>query len=195
MIDHTIHFLTEYLNKELKLLYGIDEDKAVMGNLVDPNGEQAMEVTNKVVVTLVSMEHVTGSKVQGGHKRISVAGVAQQNEPVRMNLYIMVAANYQSKQYHEALKMLTTVLGIFQTTNNFPRVAFPNMHPTIEKLSLEIVNLSLQEQVGIWNSLGAKYVPSVMYKLRLATVDLQRVDAIIPEIAGLASKARKKKDE
>lgn len=193
MIDHTIHFLTTYLNKELQLLYGIDEDKAVMGNLVDQDGVSATEVMNKVVVSLISMEQVTNAATpKGGRKALSMGGIAKSSEPVLMNLYIMFSSNYESKHYHESLKMLSSVLGIFQTTSSFPQISFPDMHPSLEKLNLEIVNLSLQDQLGIWNSLGAKYVPSVLYKLRLVSVDLERIDSILPEIAALASKARKK---
>ncbi|MCH2233059.1 MAG: DUF4255 domain-containing protein [Crocinitomicaceae bacterium] len=196
MIDHTVNFLTEYLNTELQLFFGLDEDKVVMGNLVDPNGESSNEVLNKVVVSLVSMEHVTNANyAKGGKKTLSIGGIAQNNDPVLLNLYIMVSANFESKQYHEALKMLSTVIGIFQTTNVFLRAAFPNIHPSMEKLSLEIVNLPLQEQIGVWNSLGAKYVPSILYKARVVTIDLQRIDNILPEIKGLASKNVKKNEE
>lgn len=51
MIDHTFHFLTEYLNTEFKLLYGIDEDKVVMGNLVDPDGNTAASDQQDCVIT------------------------------------------------------------------------------------------------------------------------------------------------
>lgn len=91
--------------------------------------------------------------------------------------------------------MLNSVIATFQVTNVFPKVEFPNMHPTIEKISLEIVNLPLHEQIGVWNNIGARLVPSILYKLRLVSIDMERIDGILPEIGGLASKALKKNED
>lgn len=190
MIDQTIDFLTEHVNKELRLIYGIDEDKAVMGNLVEPGGNPAQEIINKVVVTLLGMEQITNAP--GGPRAFTNGGIVKKNDPVLLNLYLMFSANYETKRYQEALKMLSTVMGIFQANSVFPKTSFSNVHPAVDRVSLEIVNLPLNEQMGVWNSLGAKCVPSVMYKLRLVAIDVDRVDGIIPEITGLSSRAAKK---
>jgi len=47
----------------------------------------------------------------------------------------------------------------------------PSLDPKIEKLSVEMVNLSTEKLNNLWATLGAKYIPSVLYKLRMLSFD------------------------
>ncbi len=192
MIEQAMFFLSEFLNIELKTTFGIDEDKVIVSGLADPDGSISQSVNNKVVMSLVNLEHIANSGEQGGAISLGKGGFAKKGAPIRMNMYVLVSANYDSSNYMEALKMLSSVIGIFQATSFFERKSNPNMHATLDKLSLEIVNVPLKEMSGIWSGVGSKYVPSVLYKVRSVTIDRSRLDGIIPEIAGLVSKADKK---
>jgi hypothetical protein len=49
-------------------------------------------------------------------------------------------------------------------------------------------NLSFQEQNNLWGSMGAKYVPSVLYKVRMVTIDEGSIVLEVPEIGKVADK-------
>jgi hypothetical protein len=61
----------------------------------------------------------------------------------------------------------------------------------MDKLSVEMVNLSLQEINNVWSVLGAKYMPSVAYKIRMLVIQenwmAERVSAVTapsPQVKG-----------
>ena len=45
----------------------------------------------------------------------------------------------------------------------------------IEKLMLDPISLSFEQQNHLWATLGAKYMPSVMYKCRMLTFREEQV--------------------
>jgi hypothetical protein len=56
-------------------------------------------------------------------------------------------------------------------------------------LAFEVETLNYQEQSHLWGAIGAKYMPSIVYKLRLLTLDAQAVDAVIPGVHGIDARA------
>ncbi len=83
----------------------------------------------------------------------------------------MLAANPGADNYVAALRRLSQAIVFFQGTSFFDRIKFPTFPPEIEKLTVELFSLSLEQQNQLWASLGAKYFPSVVYKLRLLVMD------------------------
>ena len=45
------------------------------------------------------------------------------------------------------------------------------MDPKLENLSIEIVDMSMDALSNLWSMLGAKYMPSVLYKIRMLHFD------------------------
>jgi hypothetical protein len=41
----------------------------------------------------------------------------------------------------------------------------------VEKLTLDLNTLSFQDMNNLWGILGSKYLPSVLYKLRLISIE------------------------
>ena len=53
----------------------------------------------------------------------------------------------------------------------------PGLDPRIEKLIVELYSLSFEQQHHLWGILGAKYLPSVMYRVRMITIqEAQAID-------------------
>ena len=98
---------------------------------------------------------------------------------------MLAAANYNAENYNEALKLLSTVIGVFQSQPYFEKADFPNMEAPLEKLTFEIFNLPINELSHIWNGIGAKYVPSLIYKVRMITIDQDAKTDFIPDTTGL----------
>ncbi len=55
----------------------------------------------------------------------------------------------------------------------------------IEKLVFEMASITPEQLNNIWGSLGAKYMPSVVYKVRMLTFDNNIVREYRPLITGV----------
>ena len=97
--------------------------------------------------------------------------------PVHLNLLVMFAANFSGAVYVEALKLIECVIAFFQARPVFTHVNTPALDPGIDQLSFEIENLSLSDLSNLWGVIGGRYLPSVLYRLRMVTVDARQVIA------------------
>jgi hypothetical protein len=90
--------------------------------------------------------------------------------PLILNLYIQFAVYNQ--HYDEALKQIGYVLGYFQTHPVLTTQNTPALNGSgVDKLTFEVVNYTHQDLSNLWSQLGAKYLPSVVYKMRMIIVD------------------------
>jgi len=94
---------------------------------------------------------------------------------VKLNLYLLFTAYFPS-DYFEALKMLSLVIGFFQKRNTFNTSNSPGLDSKIKDMNLELYTLNMEQQNHLWGSLGAKYTPSVLYKMRLISISDDEID-------------------
>ena len=180
--DVTIDFTSGQLNDALRRAFPSgSEHRVVMCNLHGQDGSVAIEAVEKVVVFLVNVEResVPGSGPPGG----SLSRSTVRPEPVHLNLMIMVAANYGGKNYDQALKYLSSAVSFFQGRPVFNHQNTPDLDPRIDKLTMEIENLSIADLSNLWGVLSGKYLPSVLYRMRLLSIDTGQVSAQVPRIA------------
>ena len=168
MIDLAVKHIASQLNQFLKQVLPISEDIVVVSNLAGSDGSAGAQVNNKVVLFITAIERDTVPVRAGdsGSGRMLAAGA-----PLFLNLYVMVAANFSDRNYPEALKFISAAIGFFQAHPVFDRISTPDLDPRIERLVLDIENLKPQEASNIWGMLGAKYVPSVLYRVRMVALD------------------------
>lgn len=175
------------------MTFGLNDDIVVLGSLVNPDGSVTNNIENKVVVSIINLEHEKTVKNMGGYIANEQGAYSKVNPPVYLNLYVLISANYNSQNYQEALKMLSAVIGVFQSTLIFSPDSHPDLDPLIERLSLEIYNIPIQELSHIWNGIGAKYVPSMVYKVRMISVQKGTVQEEISGVRSLKANIHKKK--
>ncbi len=183
MISKALIFVSDFLNHEIKITHGIDEDRVVISSLISPDGSISESVENKIVISVINLEHETVANSSGNYINGGNNNFGKVSPPVHLNLYLLISANYNSNNYTEALKMLSTVIGIFQSNTYFTKQKNPDMQSPLEKLTFEIFNLPINELSHIWSGIGAKYVPSIVYKVRMITI---REDLIVKEVAGIS---------
>lgn len=183
MIAKALTFVSDFLNHQIKMSYGIDENRVVISSLINPDGTITENIENKIVISVINLEHETtvnssGNYINGGNNNFGKI-----SPPVYLNIYLLISANYDSGNYIEALKMLSTVIGVFQANTYFTQQKNPTMPSPLEKLTFEIFNLPINELSHIWSGIGAKYVPSIVYKVRMISI---REDLITKEVPGLS---------
>lgn len=72
-------------------------------------------------------------------------------------------------QYEEGLKFLSDTIYFFQARSLFNAQNSPRLDERIFQLSLEVMKLNYSETYNLWASLGAKYIPSIPFKMRMLT--------------------------
>jgi hypothetical protein len=105
--------------------------------------------------------------------------------PLNINLYVLFSAYFSAGNYSEALRFLSFVMGYLQQKNVFNRSNTPQLDSHIVKLVFEIENLSMERMNNVWATIGAKYMPSVLYKMRMLTIDGSVVREYRPVVSGV----------
>ncbi|TPN86219.1 DUF4255 domain-containing protein [Aquimarina algicola] len=192
MLDKALLFITNLLNRDLKMSFGLADDIVVLGSLINLDGSVTQNIENKVVLSVINLEHEKTVKHMGGYIVDDQGKYGKVNPPVYLNIYMLVSANYNSENYVEALKMLTHVIGLFQASMIFTPETHPDLDPSIQRLTFEIYNVPIQELSHLWSGIGAKYVPSILYKIRMISIQKGHIKEEISGISGLGTSAQKR---
>jgi hypothetical protein len=166
MIATAIETISGHLNLYLKHEFDINEDVVILSNLLEQDGSVAPNLENKVVAFVVNCEKDSAPGQQGTYKsnyndRINIGFV-----PVYINIYLMFACNFGGRNYSEALKFLSHIIGFFQRRPVWDHQNTPEMDEKTNKLCIDIVNLDIKDIANLWGVLSSKYLPSVIYKIR-----------------------------
>jgi hypothetical protein len=184
MLDRTLGFLLAQLNDHLGTRYPSKEPHVVVSSLSTMEGTVPPEIANRVVLTLVNVEREGAAGPAPGPIRTENGTFVRTSPPLNVNLYVLVSASFGSN-YAEALKLLSAVLGYFQGKPAFNAQSAPTFPKGLERLTMEIVNLDVQGVNNLWGNLGVKYLPSVLYKARMFTMQEAWVTEQVPPISGI----------
>lgn len=173
MINETFRFLTDELNKYLALKLGAtSEARVVLGNVArayDPDTPAGADpVINRAILSLVNIEEDRVAKQQENYVKTDIS-VKYKNPPLHLNLYVLISVNRNS--YTQSLTWLGHILQFFQFQNVFTPVTHPTLDSRILKLIVELYTLNFEQVNHLWSTLGGKYLPSVMYKIRQVKLD------------------------
>ncbi|MEM0997913.1 MAG: DUF4255 domain-containing protein [Bacteroidota bacterium] len=173
-----VNELIDYLDSK----FGISDDQIVLGNIVNQDGSLAVD-GNKLVVSLVNIAR-DGAK--GNLRQVG----STDTPPVYINLYVMFSAvynqsNINSQDYLEALKLISGVISFFQANNVFDSHNSSDFPADGARCHVEIENVEFRELVNLWSLSGAKYVPSILYRMRSINMEEDLVTDEIPPIAGI----------
>lgn len=173
MIDAALSQITRQLNQHLRQRFQLSEDLAVLSNLHEQNGTAVPIVANKLVLFLAGVERDTMAHRSSGMR--SPNPELRTQEPVFLNLLMMCAANFSGTNYPEALKVLSGAIGFFQATPVIDHHNAPLLDERLERLILNIENLSSSEMHSLWGIHSGRYLPSVLYRVRMVSVDDQQI--------------------
>lgn len=169
MLDKVIKFLQVRIVADQ--FNGEVPEPVVVGAIFNEKGEPipGAGVAGMMIIN-IEEERIFKAQVQKQRRIDNDIDVA--NPEIKLNLYIVIAANPGTNEgsYDAALKRLSGVITYFQGTSYFDKTDYPELDP-VEYLIVELYTLSFEQQNQLWASLGAKYMPSVVYKVRLVVID------------------------
>ncbi|CAN0448283.1 MAG: DUF4255 domain-containing protein [Pseudomonadales bacterium] len=171
MINSALNQLAYELNESLQRTFSLDENIVVVSNTVEQDGSLPLQANNKVALSLINIERETFTQKGGGYGGSSFSRSVVGHEPIYLNLYVMVSICFGGNNYLESMKFLSTAIAFFQRRPVFDHSNTPDLDDQIDKLALDIENLSIQDLSNVWGVLGGKYFPSVLYRVRMVAID------------------------
>ena len=165
MINTALHFLASQLNQYLSRKNSSQEKMVVVSKITENDGRESELTSNKLTLFLVNVEKDNVTRPNSKPDYDGFRNIVH-SKPIFLNLHVVLAANFQASHYEESLKYLSKAVAFFQDHNVFDHTSFPDLASGIEKLIIDVENLNLQELSNLWNLIGCKYIPSVMYKVR-----------------------------
>lgn len=142
---------------------------ATVGNVAEiVNGNDA-QVDADIIISLVNIEEVRMARDQQYVVRANDQ-LLPKHPAIHFDIYLLFTAF--GTGYANNIRNLQEVIGFFQRHPAFSATAFPTLAADgIERLTTELVSLSLEQLQQLWAMLGGKYQPSALYKLRMLTID------------------------
>lgn len=185
MIDNALKFVAAEVNRYVVRKLNPQQDPSitklvVLGNITkaqdndnNPNPNPNNTVANKAVLTLVNIEEDRISKSPQNYVKVNDK-VEYRNPKIFLNLYCLFAVANTS--YDTALQHLSLIIQFFQYKNvlnhqNSPAASEPRLDSRIDKLVFDMISLNFEQVNHLWGTLGGKYLPSVLYKMRLVTIE------------------------
>jgi hypothetical protein len=175
MIDKALLFLEKEVNNYFDARLGPSTQKWVLlGNIAKMaddsggGGGGGGDTNSRAVLSLVNLEEDRISKSPENFRRVP-DGIVYKNPKLYFNLYVLFAVT--TSTYTTALSTLSTIIQCFQANYVFDRATYPSIDPSVEKIALELYTLNFEQVNHLWSTLGGKYLPSIMYKVRVVGIE------------------------
>ncbi len=197
MIDNVLKVIANEVNKYVVRKLDPDRDptstkRIATGNVAkaqetDSSGARADSVGAPGILTLVNIEEEKTSRNPENFIRVNNR-IEYRNPKLLLNLYCLFSVNHNS--YDTALQYLSLILQFFQyknviTARNTPADNGLALDPRVEKLIVDLVSMNAEQVNHLWATLGGKYLPSVLYKVRMVTIEDDSPGTTADPITGL----------
>jgi hypothetical protein len=183
MIDNALKIMANEVNKYLVRKLDPDRDptstkRVATGNVTkvlepDSAGSRSDALSAPGILTLVNLEEERIAKSPNNFIRVNDK-VEYRNPKILLNLYCLFSVNHSS--YDTALQYLSLIIQFFQYRNyidhrNTPPENGLALDQKIDKLIFDMVSMNSEQVNHLWATLGGKYLPSVLYKVRMVTIE------------------------
>lgn len=183
MLRQALEGIKTELNRYLlaALANGSSEPVVKLLNIANAEGGSGQAVTDNVIMSLVNIEEETTLKNGSMYRQQTITTTERINPALFLNFYVLFAVNSTNEtNYLNALLLLSNVLGFFQQNHVLTGENAPTLDPKIERLVIELYSANFEQLNHLWAMLGGKYMPSVLYKVRMLMIEDSQ-----PEISSL----------
>ncbi len=148
-------------------------------SIVTPEGTFAAQDTSHITIMLAGLEEERREGKRPQYRPTDDKQFIKLNPPVELDLFVLIIAH--KKDYGTALRDLSDTISFFQANPVFDQEKNPSLNAgvlepdkkpwqLIERLVFSLYTLSFEQQNNLWAMLGSKYIPSVVYKMKMITV-------------------------
>lgn len=183
MIDNALKIIANEVNKYVVRKLDPDRDptstkRIATGNVTkvqesDASGSRGEALSAPGILTLVNIEEERYAKSPNNFIRVNDK-IEYKNPKIFLNLYCLFAVNHTS--YDTSLQYLSLIIQFFQYRNfithkNTPPDNGLALDQKIDRLIFDMVAMNFEQVNHLWATLGGKYLPSVLYKVRMVTIE------------------------
>lgn len=186
MIGKTLNSLASRLNESLLMSIPSADDWVVLSEVVGADGSVPPRAMAKVAMTLVNLQRDPAFRGMEPVPRAADGTNVQSTPPLDVNLEVLLSANFAGESYSDALTLISAVVQYFHHNPSFTSASTPELPSGIQRVTVEWVDQNLSDTHNMWASLGGRYVPSVVYRVRTLTVDDGRVHDVAPIVSAVA---------
>jgi hypothetical protein len=187
MISKALQFTNDSLDQFLRNRFSLDESKVVLNNLIEGNGSLPLINQNKVVISLINVEKETAKPFFNRNQQLPDGAYSDVNPSERYNLVILISANFDD--YSETLKFLNAAILFFQINQVLNATTSSAIPAGLNKVEFEIEKITYHQMQSLWTAMGAKYQPSVIYKMRLVTIQGDETEGFTPAVSRTSNTA------
>lgn len=173
MIDTALNFIADEVNAHLRKRTGSELGAVEIGPLVDERGNWIVTL-DTTRLTLFQIDEERTLREQMPERTLVGGREVLLPPPLKLNLVLLFAGRFQ--QYDQALRTLSHIMAFFQARPLFTPSDSPALPSGLERVALDLLSYGPEQLNQMWACLGAKHLPSVVYRLRL--VALQDVEPI-----------------
>ncbi|MEM8639433.1 MAG: Pvc16 family protein [Cyanobacteria bacterium P01_G01_bin.54] len=176
MLDTALTFFKDELSNYIRIKTDGQKEDLVQFPEIQLPKELIMQ-NNAITMLLVSLEEERTFRSGA----VRPPALSRVNSDARVphldiNAHVLFVANF--KDYTEGLKILSLILRFFQSYRLFSQKNFPSLQPDVDQISMELINLTYQEQSELWRSLEMPCSPSVLYKVRVLVFEDDALDSV-----------------
>ena len=181
MLRTALEFIQEEINAYVKMKDPVNfgnKELAILSNIVDQEGKLDFKTTgsdnHKIIITLANIEECRVAECQNFIHKGGDGSIQKVNPAVNLIFYVLFSAF--SDDYKSSLRNLTYVISFFQNNPAFTEESHPHLNSNaddtkpwqkIKRLAFSLYNMTFEQQNNLWAAVGAKYLPSVIYKMRI----------------------------
>jgi hypothetical protein len=172
MIDQVLSAVVNRLNTDIGTL----DPEVVLGNisLIDAfQSGSSQNLNDKVIASVVNIEQEEALRNLPVRRTTTAAGglpqAIERAPEIYLNVYVLFGAN--KSNYTIALQRISQVIAFFQRQFVFTPADLPVLGPlNLSKLIFDLYSTGFDELNQLWSVMGGKYIPSVIYKMRLGVI-------------------------
>ncbi|WP_231425269.1 DUF4255 domain-containing protein [Pedobacter sp. Leaf250] len=179
MINTALDFISKEINAYLNNIASTNYEDYIVVSSIVYDGKLA--IPDKTLgLTLINIEEEHLAKNQQLTVRNMQDDIKYRNPDISLNLSIVISANFHNKDskspqldYLDGLKRLSQVISFFQYKSVFTQANSPLLvvsDSKIERLSAELISFNFEKINHFWSIIGHSYLPSVVYKIRMSTI-------------------------
>jgi len=169
MLTSTLTLLRDELKEFLTPIFTKSSFGVKVCKLVDAHGKTVLNKDQpEVVITLMNIQE---------ERNMHQSRTSNPGQPYCLNLMLLFSVHERadesvtSEEAHlETMMLLDGVLEFFQRHSTFNTQSHPHLPEGIQYLQFMLASEDLRENSYIWTMTGAKYVPSVLYRVRSVMV-------------------------
>ena len=165
IIKDILHSIKEYLSCNME-----DRLNIVLNSVKKDKGTEEEDI----VITLLRIEQETSRKPQNTYytevRENDKKRVLPTSPDLDINLEVLISSH--ASNHESSLIQISDVVSLLNSvkTATKPSKMDKDAFELLRSLSVSIMNMTFEQHLSMWQTLGGNLVPSVAYKIRMVTI-------------------------